>query len=354
MNLPWSGRSSSLVVAMGIALSIVALAHHGLELMEIGSTLGPAVALVVDGVPALGLAYGGVRLSRADLDGTDRHGVVIWCFAGGVLAGLVMATTMLVRVMEGRTVAEPVFPLLIAVEAGAIAGLVAGYYAVQARADARRAERVNDALTFTNDLIRHDLRNDLSAIRSYAELLSGESNDDLPESIARKTDDAVERIETTRGVTAALVGEPDLEPIDLVEVARARARQLEDTTPATVRTAFPDRAMVSANAGLRSVVDNLLENAVEHTDAAEPEVTLRVDREDGKIRLTVEDNGPGIPDKHAARLETPPMAGSDTGGLSLVATLVESYGGTIDVRQASDRGTCITLRFPAASTETGI
>jgi signal transduction histidine kinase len=264
-----------------------------------------------------------------------------------------MGTTMLIRIGEGRTVAEPTFPLLLSIEAGAIAGFVAGYYGARASADARRARRVNDALTFTNELIRHDLRNDMSAIMGYGELLAAELDDDRADAIVRKTDDAVERIETTRVVTEALVGDPDLEPVDLVEIAGAAVRQLEDTTAATVRTDFPDRAVVAANAGLRSVLDNLLENAVEHTDAAEPAVTVRIQRDHDDVRLTVEDDGPGIPDEHVERLETPSRAGSETGGLSLVATLVEAYGGTIHVRRGDGRGTAVTIRFPAVTEHDG-
>jgi hypothetical protein len=72
---------------------------------------------------------------------------------------------MVVRRLEGRTIAEPVFPILVTTVSGAVAGFAAGYYNARARSEAHEARTVADAFAFVNHFIRHDLRNDLSAIR---------------------------------------------------------------------------------------------------------------------------------------------------------------------------------------------
>jgi len=227
--------------------------------------------------------------------------------------------------------------------------LVAGYYAVRARRDARRARAVNEALGFVNGLIRHDLRNDLSVIEGYAELSaeeeeSAELDGNSAAVIAGKAEEALDRIETTRAVTETLLGEHGFEPVDLVEPTEALAARTEETFDVSVTVDAPERAVVAANAGVRSVVDNLLENAVEHNDADEPRIEIRIEPEDDAVRLTVRDNGPGIPEEERAAVLEAGEGGAS--GLSLTRTLVEGYGGELSIEPVEPRGTAVTAAFP--------
>ncbi|SDX67106.1 ATP-binding protein [Halobellus clavatus] len=342
---PW------LIVGFGAALFITALVHHGRELAVVGSVNGPLAAVVLDGVPALGLAYLGYWLSGRGFSGRDHRLILAWCLGGSALFVAVIGATYLIRLVEGRTLAEPVFPLLIAAEAGALAGAIAGYYNVRARMDARRAQTVTDALSFVNSLIRHDLRNDLNVIRGHAGLLDGESGDgdrrsETSKVIVEKSSEALARIETTRAITNTLIGEPDLEPVELTAVVSEMAAQVTNAFDVSVVTDVPDRASVTANAGLRSVVDNLLENAAEHNDADEPKIEIVVERQPNDVVLRISDNGPGIPDAQKETLFEPSEDGDGGGGLSLVRTLIEGYGGDIRIEDNDSTGTTFVVRLP--------
>lgn len=76
------------------------------------------------------------------------------------------------------------------------------------------------------------------------------------------------------------------------------------------------------------VVDNLVENAIEHNDDPDPRVSLRVEAGAETTRLTVSDNGPGVP---AGERPSAFRASDDTdgGGLRIAVTLVERYGGDL-------------------------
>jgi signal transduction histidine kinase len=342
-------RSPLLIAGFGTALFLTAVAHHASELAALDGVTGPLVAFLLDGTPALGVVYAGYRLSRADLSPDDRWAVSVWCLAGGVLIGAVMGPTLLVRAFEGRSVAEPLFPLLVATEAGAIAGAVAGYYNARARADARRAETVSNAFAFVNQLIRHDLRNDLNVIYGHADVIATETGSDGASIIVEQTDEALARIETTGAIAETLIGEPDLERIDLVAVTTEMAASVEDAFPVTVTADLPDRATVTANAGLRSVVDNLLENAAEHNDADDPRIHVAIESGTEAVTLSVRDNGPGIPDE---RKETIFDAGDGRprdAGLSIVRTLVEGYGGDVWVEDNEPRGSVFVVELPRAN-----
>ena len=331
-------------------LLVTAVVHHSREIAAVGGAAGPTLALALDGVPALVLAYAGYRLSTVDLPPREVWTAAVWSLGGTVLFVAVLGATFLVRVFEGRPLVEPVFPLLVAAAAGGISGLVAGYYNVRAQADARQSRMATNALAFINDLIRHDLRNDLNVIQGHADLLS-ESAADVgagdPAVVADKTEEALSRIETSKVIADTLIGDPDLEPIDLVPVVAEMASRISNTVAATVETDLPDSAVVSANDGVQSVVDNLIENAVEHNDADDPRVAVAVTAGYDFVRLTVTDNGPGIPDDRKGTVFEPGEGGSG-GGLSLVYTLVTGYGGDVWIEDAEPRGTRFVVELPRA------
>jgi len=348
-------RAPLAVMAVGAVLFLAALLQHARELFVLGEVTGPLLALFIDGTPALALTYGGYRLSRADLPPRGSWTVLVWSLSGIVLFVAAMGATFVVRIAEGRTVAEPVFPLLVAANAGGIAGLIAGYYNARAREDARRSRTVNNALAFINELIRHDLRNDLTVIRGHADLIADAEPGVVPDAadvdtVADKSDEALSRIETSRVIADTLVGDPELEPTDLVPVVTEMATRTNDTFDVTVEADLPDRATVTANAGIRSVVDNLLENAVEHNDADDPQVDVAVTTEDSTVRLTVTDNGPGIPDDLKETVFEPGEDGSG-GGLSLVYTLVTGYGGDVRIEDVDPHGSRFVVELPRAEVD---
>lgn len=99
---------------------------------------------------------------------------------------------------------------------------------------------------------------------------------------------------------------------------------------------------------------NLIRNACEALGAAKPPqpvLTVRSAREDDFIRVTVADNGPGIPAEILPLLFQPHVSSRQGGshnlglGLSIVKQLVDSYGGSIEVQTAPGH-TDFTVRLP--------
>lgn len=351
-------NSPQYLVVFGGVLFLVALVHHTAEITRVDGLVGPLVAFLLDGTLALALVYAGYRLAGTDLDWEERWRVWIWSLVGATLFVAIMGLSLLVRAFEGRVIGEAIFPLLIAAEAGGIAGVIAGYYTARADAEARRARTVGDALGFVNNLIRHDLRNDLNVIQGHAQLLATEADSENTETesappsiIAEKADEALARIETTGAVAETLVGEPELEPVELTAIAAEIATRVENVYDIPVTTEFPKHASVLANRGLRSAVDNLIENAVEHNDADEPQVHVSIGTEAETVRLTVTDNGPGIPDDQKEKILSPRREPAGGGGLSLVQTLVDGYSGEIWVEDNDPRGSTFIVELPRADTE---
>jgi PAS domain S-box-containing protein len=115
-------------------------------------------------------------------------------------------------------------------------------------------------------------------------------------------------------------------------------------------------AVVLANPVLLGqAVMNLLSNGLKFVaPGATPVVHLRVDRREGRARLSVEDNGIGVAGDHIGRifglfqrlnrLEDYPGTGI---GLALVRRAVERMGGTVGVASTPGVGSTFWVEFPA-------
>jgi signal transduction histidine kinase len=118
--------------------------------------------------------------------------------------------------------------------------------------------------------------------------------------------------------------------------------------------AYADLALVQADRrALRSILDNLLSNAIRFTPD-EGEIQLSAEEIKDFVQFTVRDTGRGI---EAERLSTifdrfNPFSESGTGlGLALVRRLVESLGGQIAVESRLGHGTTFRFTLPVAAIE---
>jgi signal transduction histidine kinase len=109
--------------------------------------------------------------------------------------------------------------------------------------------------------------------------------------------------------------------------------------------------------GFRKVVDHLIENSVSALtnsgwtpgEGRKPTITIRTEHAGPHVRITVSDNGPGIPPETMRRIFEPLFTTKRAGdglGLSTSRKIIELHGGTIDVDSAVDQGTDFTIWLP--------
>jgi signal transduction histidine kinase len=102
---------------------------------------------------------------------------------------------------------------------------------------------------------------------------------------------------------------------------------------------------------VRQVLLNLVTNAIRY-NRADGTVFVGWTVDDGQVRITVRDTGPGIAAEHLDRLFTPfDRLGRDSEegvglGLPLARGLTETMGGTLDVQSEIDEGTTVTVVLP--------
>jgi signal transduction histidine kinase len=143
----------------------------------------------------------------------------------------------------------------------------------------------------------------------------------------------------------------------LQALSEARDRYCDEATHKRIRvevSAYADLSVVEADRrALRSILDNLLSNALRYTPP-EGEILLAAEEITDFVQFTVRDTGRGI---EAERLSTifdrfNPFSESGTGlGLALVRRLVESLGGQIAVESRLGHGTTFRFTLPVALAE---
>ncbi len=143
----------------------------------------------------------------------------------------------------------------------------------------------------------------------------------------------------------------------LQALGEARARYCDEAARKRIRVdvrAYADLAVVKADRrALRSILDNLLSNALRYTPP-EGEILLAAEEIKVFVQFTVRDTGRGI---EAERLSTifdrfNPFSESGSGlGLALARRLVESLGGQIAVESRLGHGTTFRFTLPVAAAE---
>jgi two-component system sensor histidine kinase KdpD len=237
----------------------------------------------------------------------------------------------------------------------------------QERTRAAEVARQSDALkSALLQSVSHDLRTPLATIRAAA----GSLRPGVPLSDAERqaSADAIEReveyldrlvtnlLDLSRIEAGALHPRRDVFELDdllgrAIDSARVRmgSRRLEvdlRASPVDVDPVFLDEAF-----------SNVLDNARKYTPATARVRVTAVDTPEGQVLLTVEDDGPGVPDDVLARLferfyRAPGAAGGSRGGtgigLAVARGLVEATGGHVAARRSELGGLAIDFILAAA------
>ncbi|MEZ3115483.1 PAS domain S-box protein [Halobaculum sp. MBLA0147] len=229
----------------------------------------------------------------------------------------------------------------------------------------RRVREQRDDLQVLNQMVRHDIRNDLQATLAFAETIADVGEGDVAEfadRIVESTRNAMELTKTARDLGETMLQpERERKPIPLRGTVQSQLDEVRSTAQGAVITTdgtIP-RVDVLADDMFDSAVRNLLTNAVEHNDGAVPEVTVSATVEEGDddgpdrwATLRVADDGPGVPPDRREEIFGKGEKGLDsegTGiGLYLVQTLAENAGGEVWVEDGDPEGAVFVLRLPVA------
>jgi len=226
------------------------------------------------------------------------------------------------------------------------------------RRDERRLERQRDNLEILNQVVRHDIRNDLQIVLGYAEILPefvDEDGADHVERVLNSTRDAIEITETAGDVAEVMLSaDTETKPVGIRYVLNDQIIEVRSSYEDVILTTdgtIPN-VNVLADGMLGSVFRNLLTNAIVHNDAPLKDVTVSASVTADTVVVRIADNGPGIPDDRKEVIFEDSEKGLDsegTGlGLYLVEMLIDRYGGDVWVEDNDPRGSVFVVELPVS------
>lgn len=211
----------------------------------------------------------------------------------------------------------------------------------------------------------HDIRGPIAAIQSALELMgmdpdSADLQTQAQSIIAEAAEQAMEMVNDILDFVKD--GTISTQPVSIpgiVEKLQNLLAPILSESATTFSVELPaEELYVRADAKkILRVLFNLSKNAVEalhHLTIANPNVSLRIIPEPGKVKISISDNGPGIPESIIPHLFEPFATKGKIGGnglgLPIVKQILERHGSHIEIETGSE-GTCFHFVLPLTQNE---
>ncbi|SFM92112.1 MASE3 domain-containing protein [Methanolobus profundi] len=200
-------------------------------------------------------------------------------------------------------------------------------------------ERLLETLGLVNQILRHDILNDLNIISLSVDNLKERMNErelDLSEKAVRHSLQIIREMKDME----SLMYIRDMKTIDL------RTLTMEIAQEFPIDVDVHGTCSVKADSGLHSVIGNIILNAMVHGKA--DKVDISMSSQDDHCEMRISDNGSGIPDKIKERVFEEGFKYGPSGhtglGLYIVKQIVERYG-EISLEDNVPSGATFVLKF---------
>ena len=209
--------------------------------------------------------------------------------------------------------------------------------------------------------LAHEIRNPLTPIQLSAERLAWKLQDKLGEQdaqiLTRSTDTIIKQVAAMKEMVEAFRNYArapalKLEKQDLNKIIE-EVLLLYEAGACTFDAVFSNipAVMYADTTAMRQVLHNIFKNAAEAAEkAAQPQVHIHTANADGKITLTVANNGKSFGKDMLANAFEPYVTDKPTGtglGLPVVKKIVEEHGGRIALSNPAEGGACVKITLPA-------
>lgn len=214
-----------------------------------------------------------------------------------------------------------------------------------------RIHKLIESRTLALAAVSHDLRTPLARLQLRIENVR---EDDLREELAS---DVTEMDDMVASLLAFFGRQSDAENPTLTDLAITVSTLVDDATDRGLDAHYigPDHLEVAVRlSAIRRAISNLLENALHYGDRAE----VRLESSGSTITITVDDDGPGIPEDRIVEVLQPFVRLADARerntsglglGLAIVASVVEAEGGSLTLANRPTGGLSACIVIPKVS-----
>jgi signal transduction histidine kinase len=197
-------------------------------------------------------------------------------------------------------------------------------------------------LNLMNEILRHDILNDLTVISGAFRLYEINRKEKNLEMTLDRINKCIETINRMRDLELFYSSHTDLTIFSVTDV-------LEDVIKHYPSITFniEGQSQILADECFTSIFENLISNAIIHgkTDA----IDIKIKTDAKYCKVSIADEGIGIPDTIKKKIFDKNFAYGETGktglGLYVVREVMKYYGGYVCVEDNTPKGTVVTLVF---------
>ncbi len=205
--------------------------------------------------------------------------------------------------------------------------------------------------------VAHEIKNPLTPLRLTVQSFERkfDPNDpDIQKKVKEFSKTLVQQIDTMSNIATAFSSFADMpaqqnETLNVVNIVKLA---LEIFNEDFIHFIADEEEIIAKldRTQLIRVVTNLVKNAIQAVPEVEsPRILVTVATEGQYVKISVADNGVGIPDDLRYRVFEPKFTTKSSGtglGLGMVKNIVENYKGTITFTSKEGKGTVFTIKFP--------
>jgi signal transduction histidine kinase len=219
------------------------------------------------------------------------------------------------------------------------------------------AKRLNRLLRSKEQLlldVSHELRSPITRLKVQLEFVDDtDARESLRSDLSEMETMVAALLESARlRHTAAAL---NLKTVHMGDLIRSLVSDFKDRLPGVALGPLMDEPVNLDPEKIRTVLRNLLDNALKHTPEDGPAVSISTSLKPGRLDIVVEDQGEGIPAAALPHLFEPfyrpdVSRSRKTGGyglgLSLCKAIIDAHGGSIDLISTLGEGTRVTVTLP--------
>jgi len=187
--------------------------------------------------------------------------------------------------------------------------------------------------------LAHDLKNPLTVVKAYSDILSKQLEDKMNYEMKMKVSKLKSSIADMSNIIEDVLDfsrtvELDLQKNSIFKILMTALENVDNPKQINVNINYSDIQIICDSKKIEAVFSNLLSNSIQALEEI-GEINVRITEESNHVLITVEDTGPGILEDDMPRIFEPLFTTKQKGtglGLSICKNIINLHGGDIIVK----------------------
>ncbi len=208
--------------------------------------------------------------------------------------------------------------------------------------------QLNEVLRLLNKNLRHDILNDLTVVGNSIEVYKDNKDEEILDNAMRHIEKSTELVRRMKQLESLVSSGGNLKSYSLLDVINGVKEEYG------IEFNVEGDCTVLADEALGSVIDNVVENAVNHGKA--DEISVSIESGEDFCEMRISDNGVGVPhDIKEQIFDEGVSGGGGTGlGLYIAKKTIERWDGHIHVEDNEPNGAVFVIKLRTAQDYSGI